>query len=545
MHLRRLSLRSTSLRARLLIRLIGSVMLVLLLGGIAATQLARADRRLQQVVGETLTPVAAVGRIQSDYDDLMQALLHAVLTQLPSAADDATTAVNRDRSSAARAWKTLADSDFGRAQSQTLALVERHRADTDALIDEVMGLLKSGDFTMAQLKVSGDLQPALIPLKTDYANLFDKALEKGSSEAESQHRDNQRALAMLAGLLSLMLLLTVGADWMVLRSIGRGLTKAMDVASAIARGRLGHDIGGSEAREIDRLLGALAGMDTQLGTVVAKVRERAATVEQAALAIAGGNEALSDRTQAQCGYLDRTTISLRRMKADLHADMAHAVEAERAAVDARELSERGRGAVASAVGSMQAIELAGRRMGEVLDLIDQVAFQTRLLALNAAVEAAHAGERGRGFKVVADEVRQLAGRCSEGARGIRLLIEESERAVAEGTAQVRGSGEVLGDIASSVDRLAGMVAAMAKTSRGNAHDVGVLVETAEHMRATTQENAVLGEQAAVASQSLTGSAHTLLEVVGFFSLTGERVDTQQQDRLRQGGVAVDAAPLLA
>lgn len=544
MHLWRLSLRPTSLRARLLIRLAGSVVLVLLFGGIAATQLDRADRRLQQVVGETLTPVAAVGRIQSDYDDLMQALIHAALTQLPSAADDAATAVKKDRTSAARAWKMLSDSDFGRAQSQTLALVERHRADTDALIDEVMGLLESGDFTMGQLKVSGDLQPALIPLKTDYANLFDKALEKGAREAVGQHRENQRALVMLAGLLSLMLLLTVGADWMVLRSIGRGLAKAMDVASTIAHGRLGNDLQGSGAKEIDRLLGALAGMDTQLGTVVAKVRERAATVEQAALAIAGGNEALSERTQAQCDYLDRTTVSLQRMKAGLQADMVHAAQAERAAVDARELSGRGREAVASAVGSMQAIELAGRRMGEVVDLIDQVAFQTRLLALNAAVEAAHAGERGRGFKVVAHEVRQLAGRCSEGARSIRLLIEESERAVSAGTTQVRGSGEVLGDIAASVDQLAGMVTAMAKTSRGSAHDIGALADMTERMRAMTQENAVLGEQAAVASQSLTGSAHTLLEVVGFFSLTGERADAQQ-DRLRQHDVATGATPLLA
>lgn len=540
MHLRMPSLRPLSLRTRLLLRLVGSGVLMLLLGSVAGLQLDRADQRLQQAVGETLTPVAAVGRIQSDYDDMTQAVVHAVLTQLPSAVDDAATAIHKDRTSAARAWGTLASSDFGHDQARALLLAQRHRADADAVVDEVMALLGSGDFTMAQLKVSGDLQPALVPLKTDYANLFGKALERGQSLAAIQHRENRRGLVLLAILLGVTLLLSASADWMVLGSIDRGLARAMQLASDIARGQLGAQVQGSHAREIDRLLGSLAGMDGQLGAVVAQVRERAASVEQAAVAIAKGNEALSGRTQAQGDYLDSTTGSLQRMKAGLQAGVAHAEQAERVAADARMHSVRGREAIASAVASMQAIEQAGRRMGEVLDLIDQVAFQTRLLALNAAVEAAHAGEHGRGFKVVAREVQQLAGRCGEGARDIRLLIEQSECAVAEGTARVRSSGEMFADVAGSVDRLAGVVAAMAQAGRTHAQDVGSVARAAERMQAMTQENAALGEQAAAASHSLMESAHTLLDVVGFFSLAEER-HVEGQPRLPRAEVMADVA----
>jgi methyl-accepting chemotaxis protein len=515
---------------------------MVVLSAIAAVQLDQADRRLQQVVGETLTPVAAVGRVQSDYDDMMQSVIHAVLTQLPSAVDDAETAVRRDRLSAARAWKALADSDFGHAQARTLRLAERHRADTDALVDEVMGLLSTGDFTMAQLKVSGELQPALVPLKTDHADLFDKALEQGNLQVANQHRENRRGLVMLASLLCLILLLSAGVDWLILRSIDRGLTAAVELAAKIARGELGARVEGSGMEEVARLLGELASMDAQLGNVVAQVRERAVVVEQAAVAIARGNEALSERTCTQAEQLEGTTASLRRMDAGLQASMAHADHAAEAVVEARVHAGRGHGIVASAVASMQAVEQAGRHMGEVLDLVDRVAFQTKLLALNASVEAAHAGQHGRGFKVVANEVRQLAASCSEGARDIRLLIERSDLAVAEATRQVRGSGEVLGDVVASVDRLAGAVGTMVQAGRAHAQEIRAMAQAADLMQAATQENAALGEEAAAASRSLTESAHILLGVVGFFSLAGEAGDV---DRARSSHGAAMAGAMLS
>lgn len=544
MHVRLPFLPPLSLRARLLLRLAGSGLLVVVLGSIAAVQLHQADRRLQQVVGETLTPVAAVGRMQSDYDDLMQSVIHAVLTQLPSAVDDAATAVRKDRLSAARAWKVLADSDFGRSQAQTLRLVERHRADADASIDEVMALLASGDFTIAQLKVSGDLQPALVPLKTDHADLFSKALEQGNLQAANQHRENRRGLGMLAGLLCLTLVLSAWVDWRILRSIDRSLMRAMELASKIARGELGARVERSGMEEIARLLGALTRMDGQLGNVVAQVRERAVAVEQAAVAIARGNEALSERTCVQGDQLEGTTASLQRMDAGLQASMAHADHAEGAAAEARMHAGRGHGIVASAVASMQAVEQAGRRMGEVLDLVERVAFQTKLLALNASVEAAHAGDHGRGFKVVASEVRQLAASCGHGARDIRRLIEQSELAVAEATRQVRGSGEVLGDVVASVDRLAGAVGTMAQAGRAHAQEIRTLAQAADLMQAVTQENAALGEEAAAASRSLMESAHTLLGVVGFFSLAGEPTEVDRT-RLDDGRAMAGAMLSLA
>lgn len=154
----------------------------------------------------------------------------------------------------------------------------------------------------------------------------------------------------------------------------------------------------------------------------------------------------------------------------------------------------------------------------MLDLIDQVAFQTRLLSLNAAVEAARAGEHGRGFAVVATEVRQLAQRCSEAAQDIRGLVRASDDAVRNGLGRVARAGEVIENIGSSVNRLAEAMAAMLVAGRAQAGEIAAVNQAVIDMDAMTRENAALGEQAAAASRAMRENATALLHEVGFFTL---------------------------
>jgi len=189
-------------------------------------------------------------------------------------------------------------------------------------------------------------------------------------------------------------------------------------------------------------------------------------------------------------------------------------DADRAATDARGQSEHGRLAVGEAVGSMEAIDSTSRRMGDMLDLIDQVAFQTRLLSLNAAVEAARAGEHGRGFGVVATEVRQLA----QAAKDIRGLVRASDDAVRNGLGRVARAGEVIENIGSSVNRLAEAMAAILVAGRAQAGEIAAVNQAVIDMDAMTRENAALGEQAAAASRAMRENATALLGEVGFFTL---------------------------
>jgi methyl-accepting chemotaxis protein I, serine sensor receptor len=167
---------------------------------------------------------------------------------------------------------------------------------------------------------------------------------------------------------------------------------------------------------------------------------------------------------------------------------------------------------------MKEIERTGRRMTEILDLVDQVAFQTHLLALNAAIEAARAGVHGRGFGVVAVEVRQLAQRSGQAAQEIRQLISASDDAVHTGTILVGRTGTVLEGVTASVEKLSQWVAAMAAAGRGNAKDIALVNHAVADMDTMTRANAALVEEATAAGQAMQGNAAALLREVDFFTL---------------------------
>jgi methyl-accepting chemotaxis protein len=292
------------------------------------------------------------------------------------------------------------------------------------------------------------------------------------------------------------------------------------VATRIANGSLGEPIEPGSDDEIGRLLRSLERMDRQLTAVVGQVRDRARMLDSHAADIADGNDALGRRTELQATRLTRTSGAMASIAATLEENARLGRDADLAAIEARGQSEHGRLAVGEAVRSMEAIDLTSRRMRDMLDLIDQVAFQTRLLSLNAAVEAAQAGEHGRGFSVVATEIRQLAQRCAEATRDIRELVRASDEAVRSGLSRFARAGEAIESIDSSVNRLAEAMGVMLVAGRAQAGEVAAVNKAVIDMDAVTRENAALGEQAAAASHSMRISATTLLEEVGFFTLMG-------------------------
>ena len=334
--------------------------------------------------------------------------------------------------------------------------------------------------------------------------------------------------------------LTLWTDLRIMRSLTGRLAVAARAAARIARGSLGEPIEPGHDDEIGRLLRSLDGMDRQLAAVVGLVRDRSRLLDRDAADIAEGNDALGRRTELQARQLQRTSGAMASIAATLTENARLGRDADRAAGEAREQTAHGRLAVDEAIGSMEAIDRTSRRMGDMLDLIDQVAFQTRLLSLNAAIEAARAGEHGRGFAAVATEVRQLAQRCAEAARDIRGLVRASDDAVRSGLGRVARAGAVIESIGGSVDRLAEAMAAMLVAGRGQAGEIAAVNQAVIDMDAMTRENAALGEQAATASRAMRESATALLDEVGFFTLAEAPVPPPGGD-----GPVAPPRPLLA
>lgn len=194
---------------------------------------------------------------------------------------------------------------------------------------------------------------------------------------------------------------------------------------------------------------------------------------------------------------------------------------------------------------MESISGSPKKIVDIISVIDGIAFQTNIFALNAAGEAARAGERGRGFFVVASEVRNLAQRSAAAAKEIKELIEDSVQQVEAGTRLVELAEDTMRDVVDSVKRVTDIVGEISFASREQGREILQVNDAITEMDAVTQQNAALVEEAASAAQSLQDQAAHLAQVVSIFKLDGSQSSGLYLAAVSGEPVAQPARPVLA
>ncbi len=307
----------------------------------------------------------------------------------------------------------------------------------------------------------------------------------------------------------------------VLRSVRRGLGGdleiAVDTARRIAHGDLTARIPVSHDDD-SSLMAVLAQMQSGLAHAVMRVRSGTENINVGASEIAAGNTDLSQRTEQQAAALVETASSMDEMTTNVKMNAESASQAARLAEQAAGVATRGSSVVDDVVRTMHEITSSSQKIGDIIGVIDGIAFQTNILALNAAVEAARAGEQGRGFAVVASEVRSLAQRSATAAKEIKALIETSTNTVDQGAALVANAGSTMSEIVQSVRRVNEILEEISHASREQSAGIEQVNRAVGEMDQVTQQNAALVEQAAAAAQSLKDQAGALREAISGFSL---------------------------
>ena len=340
------------------------------------------------------------------------------------------------------------------------------------------------------------------------------------SDTAQQNESTAATQTQWLFLLSVVITVLVVAPLTLLNmvSICRPLEKARQMAMAIAKGDLSQRMEVDGKDEVADLQTALQEMRHSLNTMVGQVRDASGSIATASQEIASGNTDLSSRTEQTASNLQQTVASLMQLTSTVQQTASSAQLANQLATSASDTALRGGGIVQQAVQSMQDISTSSRKIGDIIGLIDSIAFQTNILALNAAVEAARAGEQGRGFAVVAGEVRLLAGRSAEAANEIKKLINTSVAAVDGGARHVEQAGQNMQEIVDSVRRVGDIIGEITAASSEQSAGIGQVNQAVGDIDRMTQQNAALVEEASAAADSLRDQAGRLSQVVSQFLL---------------------------
>ncbi len=295
------------------------------------------------------------------------------------------------------------------------------------------------------------------------------------------------------------------------------------VASGLSRlsgGDLAHRIDEVFPAEYERLRADFNGAMGRLQDTMRTVAASASAIRSGTGEISAASDDLSRRTEQQAASLEETAAALDEITATVRRTAEGARHARGVVGGARTGAERSGAVVRQAVDAMAGIEKSSREIGQIIGVIDEIAFQTNLLALNAGVEAARAGDAGRGFAVVASEVRALAQRSAEAAKEIKALISTSGVQVKLGVAYVGQTGEALAAIMAQVAEIDGIVGEIASSAQEQATGLDQVNTAVNQMDQVTQQNAAMVEEATAASHALSQETGELTRLMGQFQVEG-------------------------
>ncbi|MBF8221455.1 methyl-accepting chemotaxis protein [Halomonas sp. 328] len=341
--------------------------------------------------------------------------------------------------------------------------------------------------------------------------------------------DLNRAVLRIILIVALVMLASLAALALLLRTLFRPIRRTAEAMGEIAAGDGDLTLrlpvrGRDEASELAIQFNAFA---DKMHDVLARVRSSSDAVRHAAQEIASGGRDMARRTDQAASSLQQTSASMEQITGTVENTSASSGEANRLSQSAAELAQGTGDTVSRVVTTMGEIQHAAERIGDIIKVMDDIAFQTNLLALNASVEAARAGESGKGFAVVADEVRQLATRSAQASRDIRGLIDASGEKVRGGTHLVRDAGSAMHDLVEVVKRVAGMLGEISHATTEQSDGIGQVNISVAELDRMTQQNASLAEESTAAAEQLREQADRLAELVGSFTLKDEPRENQR------------------
>ena len=521
-----------TVKKQLILAFSGLAALVLVVSLLSLYALRASNAAFVHYVGESSVQEHLAIEIRSAANRRALAVRNLVL--VTSAADRATEQRELEASHAAlhAALEKLkasvaASSDTDDKERALMAAIDKVETTYAPVARDITALAMAGKNGEAIEKMNAQCRPLLDALRVatgEYVAYSQNQARQSVGESEADF-SRQRALLICISVASMTIAALLG--FFITRSLLRGLGAEPTALSAAARRVADGDLSpvtGADAAPARSVLASMGAMQRNLVSLIGQVRVSSDSIATASAQIATGNADLSMRTEQQASALQQTAASMQQLTETVRLNAESAQQANELAGTAADVAVTGGKVVEDVVVTMDDISAASRKIGDIIGVIDGIAFQTNILALNAAVEAARAGEQGRGFAVVATEVRNLAQRSANAAKEIKMLISDSVSKVEAGGNLVGQAGETMRDIVRQVRNVSELIGEISASTLQQTSGISQINQAVNSLDQGTQQNAALVEESAAAAESLRQQAHGLTEVIGVFRLQPKQGD---------------------
>ena len=460
------------------------IAMMLLIAILAVFNLHNVRDAYDTVLDERLPRVVQLQDIQDQLTQLNVGARDALLTTDPAKLDEVIQNIQTARNAVGEKLEQLQKTLEAEESADSQELAKSMANETSSVLVGLVKfsrLAKAGKQELALNVLQEGIDPKLKTLSGFVSEYRKKQMDALVSIKSKANQQEQTALWEGVGIVALSLVLSVGfAVWVIL-SVVKPLNELKEVARHMAKGDFSHALTSNRQDEVGAVIKAFNETADGLSDLVNGVRGKAQNVHEAADLIHQRNDRLQKRTDEQStalhtsmGYLDEVTRLI-------NDNASLATQSSTLASNMAQIAERSREALREATAEMHRVEQSSVKVGEIITLIDSIAFQTNILALNAAVEAARAGEQGRGFAVVASEVRSLAGRSTSASKDIKTLIQTSQQGVTSGTNKVLAMATMVDEVASTADNLKGMVEKITQSSASQREQLEKMVEGVDEL----------------------------------------------------------------